>query len=644
MIPELGHFALILALLIACLQITLPAYGVFKQQDQFLLAAPRLALCQSFFILLSYALLTTAFVLNDFSVLYIAKNSSSELPFVYRMSAVWGSHEGSMLLWVTILSLWTAAVALLGGQLDKRKRAIVLSVLGFISLGFLLFILFTSNPFLRLLPDFPVQGRDLNPLLQDPGFLIHPPMLYMGYVGFAVAFAFAFAALITGEFTANWAKQCRPWTLAAWCFLTFGITLGSWWAYRELGWGGWWFWDPVENASFMPWLVGTALLHSLMVSEKRDTFKAWTILLALFAFALSLLGTFLVRSGVLTSVHAFAVSPERGLFMLIFLFIVVASSLTLYAWRMPTIKRGGDFYLLSRETLLLSNNMILFVVMLTVLLGTLYPLIIDMLGLAKLSVGAPYFNTLFFPLMAPLLFLMGLGPNCYWREMKPSDLKKRMQICFFASIILGVALPYLLTGELRGMLITAVILSSWVFIATWQSGQGRRKTASLFAMALAHTGVAVTTLGIAISSAYSLERHIQIQPGDSAYLGAYRFQFDRESSQKGPNYLSQRAQFTLFKNGQKETVLYPEKRIYNISKQAMTDAAIDATLYRDVYIALGQPLENGAWSVRIYVKPFIRWIWAGGILMLLGGLIGLYARWQAKPRRHTEKDAQLCRA
>lgn len=642
MIPELGHFSLIIALLVACLLISLPSIGVWQKRTALIESAPGLALTLSFFVLLSYAFLSLAFVQNDFSVLYVAKNSSSQLPFLYRLCAVWGAHEGSMLLWVTILSLWTAAVALFSKRLDKEKLALVLSVLGFISLGFLLFVLITSNPFLRLLPDFPVQGRDLNPLLQDPGFLFHPPMLYMGYVGFSVAFAFAIAALISGQFESDWAKQCRPWTLAAWCFLTFGITLGSWWAYRELGWGGWWFWDPVENASFMPWLVGTALLHSLMVSEKRDTFKAWTLLLALSAFALSLLGTFLVRSGVLTSVHAFAVSPGRGLFMLVFLFLVVAGSLSLYAWRMPSIKRGGDFYLLSRETLLLTNNMILFVVMLTVLLGTLYPLIIDMLGLAKLSVGAPYFNALFFPLMAPLLFLMGLGPNCLWRKMSMADLQKRMLLCFFASLIFGIALPLLITGTMQAAVIVACILSIWVLCATWQSALGRRKNLSLLAMVLAHTGVAISTLGIALSTAYSLERHIQIAPGDSARLGAYQFQFNREDSIKGPNYTSQRAQFTIYDNGKLLTSMYPEKRIYNISKQAMTDAAIDATVFRDIYIALGQPLDNGVWSVRIYVKPFIRWIWAGGLFMLIGGIFALFARRQMNAKPYLAKEELPC--
>jgi len=634
MIPELGHFALILALCLALLQVIAPLLARIGKQNHCLAFSQSAAFGQLLFLLFSYACLTYAFVNNDFSVLYVASNSSRELPVWYRLTAVWGGHEGSMLLWVMILSFWGAAVACLSSSLPDQTRVRVLAVIAWISVGFLLFLLATSNPFLRLLPDIPDNGRDLNPLLQDPGFLIHPPMLYMGYVGFVVVFAFAITALIEGKVDAVWTRWVRPWTLVAWCFLTFGIVLGSWWAYRELGWGGWWFWDPVENASFLPWLAATALIHSLLVTEKRGAFKSWTILLAITTFSLSLLGTFLVRSGVLTSVHAFAVDPTRGLFMLVFLFLVITISLLLYAIRSSAIRGGEVFNLLSRETCLLLNNVLLVVAMLTVLLGTLYPLIIDALQLAKLSVGAPYFNTVFVPLIAPLLFFMGIGPNCHWQTMKVTALLQRLRFAFIISLTVGVLLPWILTDRFSAGVALGVVLALWIVIATIQDWLKRvshhqakrwqclfQLPRAYYGMLSAHLGIAVCVLGVTLTSYYSIERDVRMGLGDSTNVGAYTFQFLAVNTTQGPNYEGISGEFAVTKRDRSVAQLQAQKKFYTIQQSMMTKSGIRAGFLRDLYVALGEQLADGDWIVRLYYKPFVRWIWLGGLLIVLGGIL-----------------------
>lgn len=629
MIPELGNFALILALCLAGFLAVWPLVGVQRNNQAWINLARPLAYGLCIFILFSYACLTYSFIANDFTVAYVANNSSLQLPVWYRICAVWGAHEGSMLLWITILSLWTAAVARFSYSLPSKTVARVLAVMGMITIGFLLFILATSNPFLRLLTNVPTNGAGLNPLLQDPGFLIHPPMLYMGYVGFSVVFAFAIASLMEGKLDAAWVKWSRPWTLVAWCFLTFGITLGSWWAYRELGWGGFWFWDPVENASFLPWLVGTALLHSLAVSEKRDTFKAWTVLLAICAFSLSLLGTFLVRSGVLTSVHAFAVDPTRGIYMLIYLAVVVGASLSLYAWRAHNVRNTRvDFSLLSRETLLLSNNIFLATAMATILIGTLYPLIVQALDLGKLSVGAPYFNAVFFPLMLPLLFLMGVGPHCSWQSMSLGQLVKRLRITLLASILIAVAALLLFTNTIQWQVMVGFIAAIWVIATTaqyffrqYRKLNSFKLTRAQYGMMVAHIGVAVTVIGIAFSTTYNIERNVRMAPGDTVAVGPYQFTFTNTREISGANYHGIAGTFNVMKDNHEIATMTPEKRIYTVQQMAMTDAAIDAGVFRDLYIALGEPLKGEAWGVRLYYKPFVRWIWAGGLFILLGGIL-----------------------
>ncbi|MBS0358884.1 MAG: heme lyase CcmF/NrfE family subunit [Proteobacteria bacterium] len=631
MVPELGHFALILALVFSLLQASLLFYGVFKNQklaEAYLLPLTYGQFC---FVFLSYALLAYSFIVNDFSILYVAQNSSTQLPWIYRLTAVWGSHEGSLLLWVFILSIWTLGIAQFSKPLDKKTMAIVIAVLGIIATGFILFILMTSNPFLRLLPQVPLEGRDLNPLLQDLGFLIHPPMLYMGYVGFSVAFSFSIAALIVGRLDAQFIHWVRPWTLFAWCFLTLGIALGSWWAYRELGWGGWWFWDPVENASLLPWLVGTALIHALANAEKRDAFKSWTVLLAILAFSLSLLGTFLVRSGVLTSVHAFANDAKRGIYILLFLFVVIGSSLSLYAWRSSSLRKEVFFSPFSRESLLLANNVILVVIMSAVLLGTLYPLFIETLGLGKISVGSPYFNAIFIPLMVPLLFLMGLGPNCQWQQMSFSLLFKRLRMSLLLSLLIGISLTY---GWMRSSdLLTCVgiTLALWITLSTLQSVYRQtQRTQSFYGMVIAHIGVAVCILGITFSTTYQQERHVRLSPGDLVSIGQYSFQLEKIEKLVGSNYGGFSAKFLVKKNNHRIAEMDAQKRNYHIAGMMMTDAAIQAGFFRDLYVSLGEPLDKGAWSVRVYYKPFIRWIWLGALLMMLGGIL---AAWGIHSRR-----------
>lgn len=629
MIAEIGLFSLILALIFACLLVIVPSIGIFRNKPD-LQSSTNLYVCGQFaFIAISYLCLTCCFLMDDFSVIYVLSNSSISLPWFYKLCAVWGGHEGSMLLWVSVLSLWMLAVCFFSRPLDAATRARVLAVLGFISAGFILFLLITSNPFLRQFQLLNTDGRDLNPLLQDPGFLFHPPMLYMGYVGFSVAFAFAIAALWSGRVESAWAKWTRPWTLAAWCCLTAGITLGSWWAYRELGWGGWWFWDPVENASFMPWLIGTALLHSLAVTEKREQFKAWTLLLAICAFSLSLVGTFLVRSGVLTSVHAFAVDPQRGLYILLFLLLVIGGSLLLFAFRAQALHRSSQPGMFSRESALLLNNVILAVMMLTVLLGTTYPLLIDGLGLGKLSVGAPYFNTVFVPLMFPLLFLMGIGVHVKWHRDSFKEVLLKLRWVALLSVILPLLL---LAGSVRVLhlsVLIGLVFASWVMLSTFkvvfnrvQQRSNHTIGRSFWGMVAAHCGVAVTVTGIAISSGYGIQTDVRLAPGESTLFAGYHIRFVNESELKGANYHGAQARFIINRHNY-HAVIYPEKRIYNVGRMPMTDSAIDVTPFRDLYVALGEPLEQDAWSVRLYFKPFVRWIWGGGFLILFGGFLAL---------------------
>jgi cytochrome c-type biogenesis protein CcmF len=564
-------------------------------------------------------------VANDFSVAYVAANSNSLLPVQYRFAATWGGHEGSLLLWMLMLSGWTAAVSVASRQLPEAMVARVLGVLGLIATGFLLFMLLTSNPFERLLPA-PPDGRDLNPLLQDPGLVIHPPMLYMGYVGFSVAFAFALSALIAGRLDAAWARWSRPWTLAAWIFLTVGIALGSYWAYYELGWGGWWFWDPVENASFMPWLVGTALIHSLAVTEKRGAFKSWTVLLAIAAFSLSLLGTFLVRSGVLTSVHAFATDPRRGIFILALLTLVIGSSLVLFALRAPRSATGGAFALLSRESLLLSNNVLLLVAAASVLLGTLYPLAIDALGLGKLSVGPPYFNAVFVPLMVPLLFLVAVGPFARWKEVPVGALALRLRWPALVAVVAGIGLPFAF-GTWKPLVALALGLTTWVAVATAANvrerlaASGPQQPRAWFGMHVAHLGLAVCVTGIALVKGYETEKDVRMAPGEILAIGGYTLKLVDVQPVEGPNFRASRGEFELIRDGRVLRILHPEKRIYASSTMPMTEAAIDTGFTRDIYVSLGEPLDAGAWSVRAHYKPFVDWIWGGALCMALGGLL-----------------------
>lgn len=625
MIPEFGHFALILALIVAILQAILPLYGAQVGNIGLQQLARRCAYLQCLLLSTAFSILMYAFINNDFSVMYVAANSNRHLPLVYRACAVWGAHEGSLLLWVAILSVWMAAVAWFSKQLPLATVSRVLSVLAMISIGFLAMMLLTSNPFTRILPMVPTDGRDLNPLLQDPGLIGHPPMLYMGYVGFSVAFAFTISALIGGQWDKTWARWSRPWTLIAWCFLTLGITLGSWWSYRVLGWGGWWAWDPVENASFLPWLAGTALIHSLMVAEKRDNFKAWTMLLAICAFSLSLMGTFLVRSGVLVSVHAFSVDPSRGLFILAFLGIVVGGALTLYLWRVRNLTNSLHFRLFSRETFLLANNVILLATMLTVLLGTVYPLLIDTLGLGKLSVGAPYFNLVFIPLMIPLLVLMGAGPMSRWQHIELKALWLRARASVFSALLLSLALPKMIGLAFNWRVSLGLLLSFWVILASVSTVIGKKVTLNRtrLAMILAHVGVAVCVLGVVVSQVYSVERDVRLAPKDSVTLGAYQFNFTDMKNVTGPNYHGVQATILVKKGGKVIAQLAPQLRRYPVSDTTRGEIAINAGIFRDLYVALGQPLDHNSWSFRIYNKPLIRWIWGGGLLMVLGSLIAV---------------------
>jgi cytochrome c-type biogenesis protein CcmF len=625
MIPELGHYALILALCVALIQGILPLLGAHYGRREFLVLARPAAQAAFLLLAIAFGTLAWSFYANDFSVLYVAEHSNSQLPVIYRLGAVWGGHEGSLLLWIFLLSTWTILVAQLSKALDEFMVARVIGVLGLVSSGLLLFVLTASNPFERLLPAAQ-DGRSLNPLLQDPGLVFHPPMLYMGYVGFSVAFAFAIASLLSGRLDAAWARWSRPWTTAAWIFLTLGIALGSWWAYYELGWGGWWFWDPVENASFIPWLVGTALLHSLAVTEKRGGFKSWTVLLAITAFSLSLLGTFLVRSGVLTSVHAFATDPRRGIFILIFLSLVVGSSLTLYAWRAPKNTLGGKFSLSSRETFILLGNVFLVVAAGSVLLGTLYPLLIDALHLGKISVGPPYFNSVFVPIMVPLLVLMGIGPWTNWKNTDLISVIKRLWSAGLVAVIAGITIP-LIMGQFTWLAGLGFLLAFWIIasgsLQILRQIRLGKPTHSFIGMQIAHLGIAIFVIGVTMVGAYQEEKDVRMLAGDTVSVGGYQIQLEGVELVPGPNYQAMRGTFTLSKNGATQAILYPEKRNYFSSTMPMTEAAIDIGLTRDLYVSLGEELGDKAWAVRVYYKPFVDWIWGGCLLMALGGILAM---------------------
>ncbi|MFT2110286.1 heme lyase CcmF/NrfE family subunit [Marinomonas sp. 2405UD68-3] len=632
MFPEIGHFSLILSLFFAVALSILPMYGYWQRNLTLLELARPLTFVMTALVSVSFIILAYSFAIDDFSVLYVSQNSNSLLPIWFKISAVWGGHEGSLLLWVLILCGWTCAVAIKGHALPIDVRSLVLSVLGLVTTGFIAFLLFTSSPFIRLLPEAPLEGGDLNPLLQDIGLIIHPPMLYMGYVGFSVAFAFAITALITGNLNASWARWARPWTSVSWAFLTIGITLGSWWAYYELGWGGWWFWDPVENASFMPWLAGTALIHSLAITEKRGVFKSWTVLLAIFTFCLSLLGTFLVRSGVLTSVHAFAADPTRGVFILVLLLLIVGSSLLLYAMKASEVKSKVSFGVTGREAWLLLNNIMLTIMTLTVLLGTLYPLIIDALGLGKISVGAPYFNSVFSPMALLLMVFMAIGPLSKWHNTPASELIRKLSVPAVVSLAVGAFLVFLY--DFGVMAWVSLSVATWVAVLTFydwfakvSSGskgiipRARMLPRNYYGMLLAHIGMAISLVGVLFVSVSSEEQMVRMTKGDVSMLSGYEFRFDGVQHFQGPNYVADQGQIAISKNGGFVAHLTPEKRFYDTRGQVMTEASIDNGLFRDLYISLGEDLGNGAWGIRIHVKPFVRWIWLGGILMMLGGLL-----------------------
>ncbi len=635
MIPEIGHFSLILALFVALALGVLSVVGGQQGRGDWMALARPGAQAMWLLTAFSFGCLTYAFYTNDFSVSYVAQHSNSKLPGIYRIAGVWGGHEGSLLLWLMMLSSWMLAVSIFSRQLPDAMVARVLGILGLVAVGFLLFMLITSNPFLRL-SDIPADGRDQNPLLQDPGLVFHPPMLYMGYVGMAVPFAFAIAALLNGRLDAAWARWSRPWATAAWIFLTLGIALGSWWAYYELGWGGWWFWDPVENASFLPWLVGTALIHSLAVTEKRGLFRNWTIVLAITAFSMSLLGTFLVRSGVLTSVHAFATDPKRGVFILLFLSVVVGGSFTLFAMRASKVRSGGAFSLVSRETFLLINNVLLSTAAATVLLGTLYPLIVDALNLGKLSVGPPYFNAVFAPIMVPVLLFMVIGSYARWKNDGIAELAKKLRPVAILSVLLGCTAP-LLAGAWSALVALGLTLAFWILLGSalqiyrqlkdtvnWKS-----TPLSFWGMHVAHIGIAVCVVGVTMVKGYETEKDVRMVIGDTVSVGGYTFRLTGIRQEPGPNYQADVGDVELIRDGRVLRTLHPEKRLYQSSTMPMTEAAIDTSLIRDVYVSLGERLEGGdkpAWAMRVYHKPFITWIWGGCLLMALGGAMAALDR------------------
>src|SRR6267154_884901 len=653
MIPEIGQFALIIALLLAITQASIPMIGAARGSRSWMALAAPASQAQFIFVAIAFGCLAYSFITSDFSVLNVATNSNSHLPLHYRLAATWGSHEGSLLLWTLMLGLWTVAVTLFSRHLPEDMLARVLGVMGTISVGFLLFMLLTSNPFVRLDPAA-ADGRDLNPLLQDPAMVAHPPMLYMGYVGFSVAFAFAVSALIGGKLDATWARWSRPWTTVAWMFLTCGIALGSFWAYYELGWGGWWFWDPVENASFMPWLVGTALIHSLAVTEKRGGFKSWTVLLAIAAFSLSWLATFLVRSGVLTSVHAFATDPKRGIFILAFLVFVIGGSLLLYAWRAKQTGLGSPFDIVSRESLLLTNNVLLIVAAGSVLLGTLYPLFVDALNLGKLSVGPPYFNSVFVPLMAPAAFLIGVGPIARWKQAKIPELAVRLRLAFGLSLVTAILLPFVIGGwKWRASL--GLLLFCWIIATSiqniWsrvrsQSGESsllsrlKAPPRSYYGMHLAHIGVAVFIAGVTVVTSYQTEKDVKMNIGDTVSVGGYEFRLNNLAQYQGPNFRAVRADMEVTRNGAPVAVMHPEKRAFTVSGNATSETAIDRSVWRDLYLSLGDETPGGGWTVRVYHKPLVNWIWGGALLMAIGGAFAVTDRRYALARKQASQPAE----
>ncbi len=639
MIPELGHYALVLALLLAIVQSTLPLVGAARRDAQWMAVAEPAAVGQLALVLLAFLALTYAYVVSDFTVLNVVQNSHSAKPLLYKLSGVWGNHEGSMVLWVLILALFGAMVALFGHNLPDTLRARVLAVQGMIGVAFLLFILATSNPFERVFPP-PLDGEDLNPLLQDPGLAFHPPLLYFGYVGFSIAFSFAVAALLEGRVDAAWARWVRPWTLAAWSGLTLGIALGSWWAYYELGWGGWWFWDPVENASLMPWLAGTALLHSAIVVEKRDALKTWTILLAILTFGLSLLGTFLVRSGILTSVHAFAVDPERGVFILAMLAVAVGGALALYAWQAPSLRGGGLFAPVSREGALVLNNLLLTTATATVFIGTLYPLFLEAAGGGRVSVGPPFFEATFVPLMVPLVAAMAAGPLLAWKRADLAGALGRLKAAAALTVAVVLASLYAFTGG-PVLALLGVALAAWAFFGaltevaervrlfrvplpdSWRRARGLPRSA--WGMALAHAGLGVALAGMVGSTAWMSERIALMAPGDSQEIAGYTVIFDRVEQVAGPNYAADRGVFTVAA-GNARFLLTPEKRWYPVAQRTTTEAAIRTTWLADLYVVLGDPRDDGTWTVRLYHHPLVPWIWLGAVLMAAGGLVSLSDR------------------
>ena len=645
MIPELGHYALCLALSLALLQMSLPLLGLWQQRPAWVAVARPAAYGQFVMLAVAFVALSYCFVVHDFSVTYVATNSNTSLPVGYRLAAVWGAHEGSLLLWVLILAVWTVAVAIFSRQLPDELLGLILAVLGAVAVGFLLFMLGTSNPFDRQYPA-PLEGRDLNPLLQDPGLIIHPPMLYMGYVGFSVAFAFALAALISGRMDTAWARWTRPWTTVAWSFLTLGIVLGSWWAYHELGWGGWWFWDPVENASFMPWLVGTALIHSLAVTEQRAAFKSWTLLLAITAFALSLLGTFLVRSGVLVSVHAFATDPARGVYILTFFAIVVGGSTLLYAIRAPKFATGGVVRLLSREGFLLLNNIFLVVAAAAVFIGTLYPLLADALNLGKLSVGPPYFNSVFVPLTLPLVLLVGCAASLRWKADSWSALAVRLKWPAIMALMAGAVFPWIAQGSSRITIMAACVLGFWAIAASLQELWRRKKATgripmAIWGMSMAHLGLGVFVLGVTLVSTYSAEQDARLAPGDTTELAGFQFELKSLHEAAGSNYDAMVATILVSRNDKVVATLQPEKRSYRAQGNSMTESAVHARLHRDIYVALGEPLANGAWGMRFYYRPFMRCVWLGGLMMMLGGIFAVCDRRYRLSVRKSASDAAI---
>jgi cytochrome c-type biogenesis protein CcmF len=638
MSPELGHLAVIVALCLSFFQAVVPMVGSFLGYRSWMRLGPSLALGQLVFLGLAFACLISVFIQDDFSVAYVANNSNTLLPIQYKVSAVWGAHEGSLLLWTLILAGWSSAVATRSNHMEQTFSARVLSVLGFISLGFLLFLLFTSNPFDRLLPVSPIEGRDLNPLLQDFGLIVHPPMLYMGYVGSSVPFAFAIAALIGGQFDSAWARWARPWINTAWVFLTLGISLGSWWAYYELGWGGWWFWDPVENASFMPWLMATALVHSIAATEKRGVFRSWTLLLAILSFSLSLLGAFLVRSGILTSVHSFANDPERGIFILWFLVIVVGTSLLLFALRSPQMANSTTYRQWSRETLLLINNLLLITSTATIFIGTLYPLFADVFELGKISVGAPYFNFFFVPLMILLMLALGFAGFTRWGSTDGSLLLRKGIFPGLLSFSVAALVPAMLADPFSWSAYSftagiTIFISAWVIFMTiediYLKSRGKwvntkRLTGSYWGMVVAHIGLAICALGIGISSSYDQQRDLRMMPGDAIEISNYDFRFIGVNRVDSANFVAYRGKINVSDKAGLNINLYPEKRNYKAGGQVMTEAAIDVSLLRDVYISLGEPLQGEAWAVRLQIKPLVRFIWLGSIFIGLGGLIAAF--------------------